>query len=542
MSTSNSVMPPRDKCVLPAMLDAQAERLGAKPLILFEGDEKWSYAEARDVSRATAACFQNLGIQRGEPVLVWLPNTSDIVRVHFGLCYMGGIFVPINLALRGGTLEHIIRNSGAKTIICHTQLLDRLASVELGALERVVVFGGPAEGDLPLQYLPSSVLDGDAAAFLEPSPPIQPWEPHGIFYTSGTTGPSKGVITPHVHTAVMGKCALRFFKEDDRFLMNLPYYHLGGALTPHAVLGFGASMALMKNFRTEEFWNEVRRTQSTCCFLLGAVSTFLMKQPPRDDDADNPLRTGIQQPLPQYSAEFAKRFGISLYTQLDMTEMGPAIMSPLITDQQMPHGYCGRLENIWPNFEVRLVDENDCEVPVGEVGELVVRCDMPYVISPGYWAMPDATAKAWRNGWFHTGDALRRDAEGNYFFVDRTKDSIRRRGENISSAEVEEEVLKHPAVADAAAVGVTSNMGEQEVLVVVEARDGFTIDPAELLEFLRPRMPHYMVPRYIRVLDKMPYTETHKVQKARLRADGVNAPGVWDREDYGIKIKRELIG
>jgi crotonobetaine/carnitine-CoA ligase len=542
MTTPNSVMPPRERCVLPAMLDAQAERLGDKPLIIFDGDEQWSYATARQVSRGTAAALQKLGIQRGEPVLVWLPNTSDIVRVHFGLCYMGGIFVPINLALRGGTLEHIIRNSGARTIICHAQLLDRLAAVKLGALERVVVFGGSPEAELPLEYLPSDTLTGESADFEEPSPPIQPWEPHGIFYTSGTTGPSKGVITPHVHTAVMGRCALRFFQGDDRFLMNLPYYHLGGALTPHAVLGFGASMALMKNFRTEEFWDEVRRTQSTCCFLLGAVSTFLMKQPARDDDADNPLRTAIQQPLPQYSVEFAKRFGVAIYTQLDMTEMGPAIMSPLITDRQMRHGYCGRLENIWPIFEVRLVDENDCEVPIGEVGELVVRCDMPHVISPGYWAMPEATAKAWRNGWFHTGDAMRRDAEGNYYFVDRTKDSIRRRGENISSAEVEEEVLTHADVADAAAVGVTSKMGEQEVLVVVEPKPGRTLDPRELLEFLRPRMPHYMVPRYIRIMEKMPYTETHKVQKARLRSEGATAPGVWDREAHGIQVKRELIG
>jgi crotonobetaine/carnitine-CoA ligase len=455
---------------------------------------------------------------------------------------MGGIFVPINLALKGNMLEHIVVSSQAKTIICHAQLVDRLHSINLGALERIVVLGGDVEENLDLSYVQGSDLDAREDSFVEPSPPIAPWEPHGIFYTSGTTGPSKGVVTPHLHTAVMGRTALRFFEEDDRFLMNLPYYHLGGALVPHAVLVFGASMALIKDFRTQTFWDDVRRTGSTCCFLLGAVSTFLMKQPERPDDADNPLRTVIQQPLPSYSIEFSNRFGVSLYTQLDMTEVGPYIMSPLITDRQMPNGYCGRLENIWPTFEARLVDENDMEVPVGQVGELVVRCDTPHVISPGYWAMPEATAKAWRNGWFHTGDALRKDAEGNYYFVDRTKDSIRRRGENISSAEVENELLSHPDIADAAAVATRSDMGEDEVLVIVEPKHGKAIEPADLLAYLIPRMPHYMVPRYIRVIPKMPYTETHKVQKTSLRAEGIQADNVWDRESAGFRIKRELIG
>jgi crotonobetaine/carnitine-CoA ligase len=542
MAIENANIPPREVCVLPAMLDDQAGRRGDKPLILFEGDEAWTYAEARTVGRRTAAALQALGIRRGEPVLVWLPSTSTIVRVHFGLSYMGGIFVPINLSLRGGTLEHIVRNSEAKTIICHAELLDRLAVIELGQLERVVVVGGEPEGDLPLKYLPEETLWGEEAGFSEPQPPIQPWEPHGIFYTSGTTGPSKGVISPHLHTAVMGKRALRFFQEDDRFLINLPYYHLGGALVPHAVLGFGASMALMKDFSTSTFWQEVRRLEATCCFILGAVAKFLMNQPRRDDDSDNPLRTVIQQPLPSYAAEFSERFGVSLYTQLDMTEMGPAVMSPLITDQTFAHGYCGRVENEWGNFEVRIVDEHDFELPHGQVGELVVRCDMPHVISPGYWAMPEATAKVWRNGWFHTGDTLYRDEEGNYYFVDRTKEAIRRRGENISSAEVENEALAHPEVRNAAAVATESDMGEQEVLLIVEIDADSRLTQRELLEFLVPRMPHFMVPRYIRFMEKMPYTETHKIQKLRLREEGIRAPGVWDRESEGIKIKRQVIG
>ena len=191
---------------------------------------------------------------------------------------------------------------------------------------------------------------------------------------------------------------------------------------------------------------------------------------------------------------------------------------------------------------MKIVDEHDFELPHGQVGELVVRCDMPHVISPGYWAMPEATAKVWRNGWFHTGDTLYRDEEGNYYFVDRTKEAIRRRGENISSAEVENEALAHPEVRNAAAVATESDMGEQEVLLIVEIDADSRLTQRDLLEFLVPRMPHFMVPRYIRFMEKMPYTETHKIQKLRLREEGIRAPGVWDRESEGIKIKRQVIG
>ena len=542
IAKSSADMPPRDQCVFPAMLDAQASRYGSKPLILFEGDEQWTYAEAPRIARQTAAALQHLGVQRGEPVLVWLPNTSDIVRIHFGLCYLGGIFVPINLALKGSVLEHIIVNSGATTIICHAALAPRLETLALGSLERIVVVGGPADGPLELTYLDDSVLEGDELDFSEPVPPIQPSEPHGIFYTSGTTGRSKGVIAPHLHTAMHGRCCFRFFKEDDRFLMNLPYFHMGGAIVPFGMLAYGASMALLKEFRTQTFWEEVNRTQSTSCFLLGAISTFLLKQPAQADDARSSLRSAIQQPVTTDSAELSNRFGITLYTQLDMTELPAFILSEALTGDTLKSGYCGRETVVRPGFEARLVDEHDLEVPVGAAGELVVRCDMPHVISPGYWNMPEATAHAWRNGWFHAGDTLRKDAAGDYFFVDRLNDSIRRRGENISSAEIEEQILSHPAIGNAAAVAVKSELGEDEVLAVVEPKPGQLIPASALFEYLVERLPHYMLPRYIRIMREMPYTETQKVRKATLRLDGVNTPDVWDRESAGYEVKREVIG
>jgi carnitine-CoA ligase len=446
------------------------------------------------------------------------------------------------LAFRGKILEHIIVNSGARLIICHSDLVSRLELVRTGAIESMIVVGGNAPINIPVQCMNENALVSDTDKFSEPHPAIEPWDINGIFYTSGTTGPSKGVLCPHLHTYMMAVQCLRFLKGTDRFLVNVPLYHVAGSVVPYVILDRGASMAVLKEFRAQDFWDHVRQTQSTICMFIGTTANFLLKQPARPDDADNPLRAVLQQPVVYDVPAFSRRFGVSIFTGYDMTEMGPPIISDALPDDRtVTHGYCGRLRNSSPKTEIRLVDEFDREVPVGQAGELIARCDTPWVITPGYHNMPEATAKVWRNGWFHTGDVFRRDNEGNYYFVDRVKDSIRRRGENISSAEVETEVLAFEAVESAAAVAVRGEHGEDEVLVAVQPKHGRTIDPVELIRFLLPRMPHFMVPRYIRVLDKMPMTDTDKVQKSLFRAEGVTAD-TWDREKSGIKVKRERIG
>jgi crotonobetaine/carnitine-CoA ligase len=217
-----------------------------------------------------------------------------------------------------------------------------------------------------------------------------------------------------------------------------------------------------------------------------------------------------------------------------MTEVSCPLVSAI--NPTLP-GSCGGPR---AGVEARLVDENDCEVPVGEVGELIVRTDAPWAMNSGYYRNPEATARAWRNGWFHTGDAFRKDADGNHFFVDRMKDAIRRRGENISSFEVEAEVIAHPAVREAAAVAVPSEIAEDEVLVAVSLAQGCTLDPAELVEFLRPRMAHFLIPRYVRIMDELPKTPTQKVQKHLIRKDGVTAD-TWDREAAGVVVRRDRL-
>jgi len=536
------MVPGAETCVLSAMLDRQAAAIGDRTLIVFDTGESWTYAAARDQARRCAAALARLGIRRGDPVLVWLPNGPQIVRISFALSYLGAVFVPVNVALRGGMLEHIIANSGARIAICHASLIERLGVIKTGSLDTIVAIGGAAPtAPAGLAIKGEDALESDDSDFPAPVPPVAPWDTAAIFYTSGTTGPSKGVICPNLHIYAMGPLALRFLTAEDRFLINLPFFHLAGALIPPAVIGVGASMAMMTNFHTATFWTEVRRLEGTACYILSTMSSFLMKRPAQEDDADNPMRCVVQQPLAHDAMAFAKRFGVSVFTQFDMTEMGPPIVSEEIADtSDLPNGYCGRLLEGWPHFEARIVDDNDVELPAGAVGELVVRSAVPWVVAPGYHRAAEATAKAWRNGWFHTGDALVRDASGNFAFVDRIKDSIRRRGENISSSELEAEVLAHPNVAAAAAVAVRSEHGEDEVLIVVQAKAALPIDPQELTRFLIPRLPHFAVPRYVRVVDAMPLTPTNKIQKNQLRAEGI-VRGTWDREAAGTVLKRDRL-
>ncbi|GAA1848072.1 AMP-binding protein [Actinomadura bangladeshensis] len=528
-------VPEAEDCVVGELLVRRAAEHPDRVYAVFEDGTRWTYAETLAEAERVAAGLYGLGARPGDMVVSWLPNGPDALRVWFGVNLMGCTLVPLNTAYRGGLLEHAIRLSGARAAVVHADLASRLDEIDTGALERVVVLGArDARPEAPgLEVLGPEALASPARGF-RPDASARPWDPYAVILTSGTTGPSKGVLCSYVQLAACAHAAFGGFGAADRYMVNLPLFHAGGTIGTYAALLFGGGISLVSAFDTESFWPAVRATGTTHVTLLGVMATFLGKRPPSPEDRAHPLRRVFMIPLIEDSAAFAERFGVDVVAMFNMTEVSiPIISEP---GPGVP-GTSGRLR---PGVEARVVDAHDRVVPDGEVGELVLRTAQPWAMNSGYLGMPDATARAWRNGWFHTGDAFR-TVDGEYFFVDRMGDTIRRRGENISSAEVEAELLAHPSVRDAAVVAVPSPHGEDDVLAVVAPVDGEAVDPAELLRFLIPRMAHFMVPRYVRVVGALPHTPTNKVEKHRLRSEGVTADTA-DRELLGVVVRRDRIG
>ncbi|MGB3866332.1 MAG: AMP-binding protein [Xanthobacteraceae bacterium] len=533
MPTDKSVYP-REKCVLRYQLDARAAATPDRTYVVLQDGSSLSYGVFLKRVRIAASGLARLGVKKGDHVVVWLPTNIEALTTWFAINYLGAVYVPLNIAYRGGILEHALNLSDAALAVVHGDLVSRLAEVSLATLRDVVVFhdkGVVVEG---LAVHPFSLLEQSDDHLPELADPIEPWDTHAIIFTSGTTGPSKGVLQSYMHLYNYGG-GYPLATAEDRFLVSLPLFHVGGTSPPTVMLARGGSIALMDGFSTDSFWETVHRTQSTTTILLGVMASFLNKRPAPPDGIGKSLKWVSVVPLEDEAIAFGKRFNITVMTGFNMTEAP----SPLVSEPNPTAvGSAGRPR---AGMECRIVDAHDCEVAVGEIGELIVRSERPWALNHGYYKNPEATAEAWRNGWFHTGDGFRSDRQGNYYFVDRIKDAIRRRGENISSFEVEAEVLKHPVVREAAAVAVKSDVAEDEVMVVVSLAPDATFDPAELIHFLQPRMAHFMIPRYVRVLSDLPKTPTSKVQKHLLRTAGVT-PDTWDREAAGIRIRRDKLG
>jgi crotonobetaine/carnitine-CoA ligase len=530
-------IPARDRVVTRDLMERWLHECPDKVYIQFaDTGEQWTYRELRDKTVQTALGLQQLGVAQGDHVMVWLPNSREHIRVFYALNYLGAVCVPINTAYKGTVLAHVIDNSDARLAIVHTDLLARLQEVPLAALTDVVVVGGegavPAVGALNVHGYAQTLLP--AGGILQPpARAIEPWDPMAIIYTSGTTGPSKGVLASYLHIFCnAGPETWPFVTGEDRFMVNMPLFHIGGMGVLWVMFVRGGSVSFIERFDTSTFLQTVRATQTTAVFLLGVMASFLDKLAAQPDDADSPLRLAFMVPLAGDIPAFSRRFGCDIYTIFNMTE----ISTPIISEPNPTvRGTCGRQR---AGVDVRLVDDHDCEVPVGTVGEMILRTDRPWGMNSGYYRNPQATAVAWRNGWFHTGDSFRKDADGYYYFVDRKKDAIRRRGENISSFEVEADVQAYADVREVAAIGVPNALSEEDVMVVVAPMEGRSIDPAALLDFLRARMAHFMVPRYVRVLPELPKTPSSKVMKHELRQQGVTAD-TWDREQAGIQVKAD---
>lgn len=510
---------------LPWAIRWWAEREPDRPFLQEVGGASRSYGQFHDAALRWADAFRQAGIQPGENV----PNmrrTSISAEEHWhGLGWLRAVQTGVNTDFRGKSLEYILTNSQARHMICAAEFLDRVAEVapHVG-LEQVIVADADAEqlpADFPVPLVAASQLWAAAQPATDLAVP-QRHEIACISYTSGTTGPSKGVLIPWgrmwpnaMWTDVTG---------EDIYYCPFPVFHLSGML-PLAWFGFpGGQVVLRESFKTTAFWDDVRKHGCTATALIPAMMNWLIDQPERPNDLDNPLRFVAGAPVVPRIEHFKKRFGIQMRTAFTNTEIGtPLFAGPDVDATRESSG-----KWVTPGYQVRVADPNDYEVPDGEIGELLVRTEQPWRMLAGYFNMPDKTAEAWRNGWFHTGDGVVRDENGRYHFVDRIKDSMRRRGENISSMEVEAYVNAHEAVSESAAIGVPSEYGEDEVKICVILHEDKQVTHAELHAFLAAQMPAFMVPRYIEFIDNPERTEAMKrIKKQPLRANPLNEH-TWD--------------
>ncbi|MPT49013.1 MAG: ATP-dependent acyl-CoA ligase [Sphingobium sp.] len=513
------------------LLEQRAAECPDEEAILFVDGPRWTWRDVRHIARAMAQGLQQIGVRQGDYVLSWQPNSPTAVATIFALAYLGAIYVPVNPNYRGASLAHIIRHSNARHMILHGGLMDRLTDIDCGKLEKAIVLGTDRASVAGLEIIEDTMLRGDADIVQPPEKQVADHDTQMVIYTSGTTGPAKGVLSSYRHgrTAALG---FRNIGPQDRNLTAMPFYHVGGVYGLFWALFHGGSVVVQNGFSTSRFWSIVNEYAVTTTGLLGSMVDFLNATEPSPEDKNHSLRTVIIAPYGPAAMRFADRFGVDVYTEYNMSELAvPLFCGP----NPKVSGTCGVPS---PGVELRLVDACDEEVVAGETGELVLRMERPWTISHGYLNDDKATASAWRNGWFHSGDMFRRDDLGHYHFIDRARDSIRRRGENISSFEVESALLGYDDIMEAAAVGVPAPDGtEQEILAVLRVRQPDNFDPLALMDFLKGEIAHHMIPRFIRVVDEFPRTPTQKIEKHRLRDEGIR-DDCWDREKAGILMRR----
>jgi crotonobetaine/carnitine-CoA ligase len=535
-------MPAHDT-VLPNLITSVAREDPGRPYVVNAeaGGEVWTYGQADAEAWRWADAYYQAGVRAGDTVLTMLPPCVEAVASWLGIGRLGALEVTVNTGYVGNLLKYVIDDSQAATLVVHASYLPGISADLAGSqLRRIVVIGEPwppaSDGHQPASDGHLFASDGreivTAEEFLAAASgqggESREFRPAGrgiatVVYTSGTTGPSKGVLVTWRQAELTGSGIMPadLFSARDAIYSPFPVYHMSGKAALYGAALLGARVIMRRRFDTWAFWDDIRTYQGAVTNLVGAMANFLYQQPEQPGDADTPLRDVVMLPVMANVSDFERRFGLRVRSTFNMTETSCCILTGA---KRANETSCGRAR---PGFQARIVDADDEEVPDGQLGELVLRSDEPWTLMAGYWRKPEATADAWRNLWFHTGDAFTRDAEGNFYFVDRMKDAIRRRGENISSAEVEAEVNAHPAVLESAAIAVPAELAEDEVKVVLVLQPGQQLDLPELADFLSGRMAPFMVPRYLEIVDALPKTPTEKVRKAQLRAAGVGT--AWDR-------------
>jgi crotonobetaine/carnitine-CoA ligase len=503
--------------------------------------EHYSFGRVNELANASARAFAELGVKPGDTVSFMMGTCPDWIWLTLGLNKLGAIWVPTNVDYKGQWLRESFEDSGARLLVADVERFGRIA--ELGALpfERIVARGDLAadHADVGVPLVPISELTQAPAGGEVEQADLSYGDTSSILWTSGTTGRSKGVEQSHnvwIRAAITGG-ENAGIKEGEVLYNCLPMYQSAAwVANVYRALVFGVPCAMDPAFSPREFWNRTRHYGATMIFTLGAMHMFLWNAPERDDDRDNPVRVAGAIPMPEdLIPRFQERFGIEEVHQGYGQSECMALLARRPGQSYKPNSLGGPVDGI----EVKLLDDEDTEVPTGDVGEICVRPREPYAIFNGYWRNPEATVAAWSNLWYHTGDLSRRDEDGEYYFVDRKADFIRFKGRNISSFAVEASVSAHPAVAQCAVHGVTSAEleAEAELKACVVLKPGEAATAEDLARFVNDNAPYFFVPRYIEFMESLPSTPTGRVQKYQLRERGVT-DATWDGQAVGFKIER----
>lgn len=531
-----------ERNTLYGVLDERASRLGDKVALVVDGEEV-TYDRLVERSIAYANALMELGVGKGDTVSMLMENCIESIYTELACARIGAIEVMLNTAYRGDFLRHQVHNSESRVVLVDGPMADRFADIasELPHLQTLLV---RAVGDATSEGLSIDGVDvRDVAEFLEQGstewtplddPPT--WkDPCTIVYTSGTTGPSKGAVMSQNYLVSVARqlSAGWAASEDDVFYAVTPMFHL--AAKAAGVLGAlyrGATCVVDQRFSVQNFWDRVEETGATGTVLLGSMLMMLYQREPSKNEG---CKTIIAAPIPGHlQADMEERWGCQFRTFYAVSETVPLMVGG--QDERLKPGTAGKANEEY--FDVRLFNDDDEEVATGEVGEVCVRPRKPYVMFDGYFNDPEAMVRLTRNLWYHTGDLGKFDEDGYFYFVDRKKDYIRRRGENISSFELERAVSTLEGVSEVAAIGLPSEFTEDEVKICVVLRDGAELKPEAIMDHCVANMPYFAVPRYVEIMDALPKTPTQRVQKYKLRQDGVTAT-TWDREAAGYVVERD---
>ncbi|MFP9191424.1 AMP-binding protein [Natrialbaceae archaeon A-CW1-1] len=551
--------PNQDDWLLPTVLEDQADQRGEKTFLQWETtDETVSFAETNRIANRLAHGLREQGVGKGDHVLLMLPNSLEYVFLWFACAKIGAVEVPVNTSYKRGTLTHVANLTEASFGVFHDSFAGRLLEIEddLTHLESVAILEGrkaETEDNSDEEY--TDDLEAVDEAFettryevlltdIESNPDVSLafHDNASIIMTSGTTGPSKAIQKTYSHQYFFAEQCVNLVQltNKDVYMTGNPLFHSNAqVLVVFPALIAGAKLCLFERFSASGWVDRLHETGATVCNFLGSMMDFVYQQPEREIDDQNDLRCLFAAPTAYgIKDEFEARYGIEYTTEvIGTTETCMPVLTPYGVDR--PEGAAGLLLSEY--FDVELVDpETDQPVEPGKMGEYTIRPKIPWIMTPGYYGMPEKTAEATRNCWFHTGDGLRCDEDGWFYFVDRMGDTLRRRGENISTYDVEQPILEHPAVEECAVVGVKASEagGEDEVKAFVVFAEGESAAPEVLTKWANDHMPYFMVPRYFEFVDELPKTENEKIQKAKLRDRG-NSDATWDREKAGVSVSKD---